>query len=275
MKNKYQKKKRKKNNDIDALKKRVNEQNFLSAVIDEKNSQIRVYTKDMLIKRCKRDSPKIARSFDRVCRDEISEMSERYAMCVSRIGDGFFRSMEAEDDFAIECSKLLMNASKTIGASFELLRAGYFLQPGMLLRSVVEVFCLISFIHIEEDGFKKYKEDGKFDINKTIRYGKELIPPLGYFQGMLSNEFVHIGDLHTDLSSIAEYTEMIPPLRVNLDIIKTAIWLTYIISELSFFQYFETHEFWTQKGENQFALDIDKDMEKWLGGQLKEKINDA
>lgn len=108
----------------------------------------------------------------------MKEMSKLYSTCVHKNGDGFIRAVDSKDEFAIQCGKLLMNATKTIQASVELIRIGYILQPAMLLRSIVEVFSLIAYMHVEDDGFEKFKAN-KVDINKTIKYGKKILPAIG------------------------------------------------------------------------------------------------
>jgi len=262
-KNKKKKKKSKQYNE-NTIDGRITEDNFLSAVIDHKNRQLRAYSNDMLIKRYNRDAKKIAKSFDKICKNEVVEISKLYSKCLFTISDGFLRSVDARDEFAIECGKLLMNASKTIQASVELIRVGYILQPGMLLRSVVEVFSLISYMHIEQDGFEKFK-DGKVDVNKTIKYGKQILPPIGQFQGLLSNQFVHISELHSEFNNITEYKEMIEPLKINLNLIRVSIWLSAIISELVFYEYFEEHDFWNRKSKYEYELKIQDNISDWMG----------
>ncbi len=273
MKKKKRKKTRKEDNNI--LGHRVNEKNFLGALIDQENKTIHVYTNDMLIKRCKREAPRVARSFDKLCKDEIPVLSLNFSRCAQRIGDGFHRAVDDNDEMAIESGQLLMNALKTIEASYELLRNGYILQPAMLLRSVIEVFCLIAYFNIQEGGFNEFKTNKKFDINKTVWHGKQLIEPLGQFQGMLSNNFVHISELHSAFNIVEEYKEMTDPLKMNLDFLRISIWITYIVSELAFIKHFEEHEFWNRVEEYKYELNPTKDMDKWLGLELKEQINNA
>ncbi len=156
---------------------RVKKENFLGAVLDHENKQFRVYTNDMLINRYARDSVNVAKSFDKLCEAQMKKISELYSKSVYYIGDGFVRSVENSDEIGVECGKLLMNAMQTITASVELLRNGYILQPGMLLRSIVETFSLISYILLESTAFNEFK-GGKIDINSTIKYGKKVFPPL-------------------------------------------------------------------------------------------------
>lgn len=138
---------------------KVREDNFLGAVLDHKNKQLRVYTNDMLINRYSRDSVNVAKSFDKLCEAQMKKISELYSKSVYYIGDGFVRSADDAYDIGIECGKLLMNGMQTITGSVELLRNGYILQPGMLLRSVVETFSLISYILLEPNSIKPQRSN--------------------------------------------------------------------------------------------------------------------
>ena len=209
----------------------------------------------MLVKRVTRESKIAAKSFNRLCKNEITQMNNAFSTSVYIIGNGFKRAVDAEDDICVECGKLLMNACNTIQASFEILRAGYILQPGMLLRSVIETFSVISYVITVSTGYQQLI-DGEIDGNKTIKYGKKVIPTLGKLHGLLSNNFVHTSKLHSDFNIILEYKEMTEPLRINLDMIKAAIWHIEVISELVYFHYFEGHEYWKRLGENQYAFDL-------------------
>lgn len=242
---------------------RVSEENFLSAVIDKESKQIRIYTNDMLTKRMHRDSRKIAKSFDKLCNDELLEINKMYSESIYLIGDGFVRATKEDSQIKIISGKLLMNASHTIQASVELLRLGYILQPGMLLRSVVETFCTVSYFILEAEGLQKYI-DGKLDVNKTIIYGKKVVPPIGRFQGMLSNKFVHIGQLHGDFNFIIDYKEMSNPLRINLNLIKVAIWLVYVIGELVYYDYFSQHKYWVKIDVNKYEFEQNDETKEWM-----------
>ena len=242
---------------------KVREDNFLGAVLDYKNKQLRVYTKDMLINRYSRDSVNVAKSFDKLCEAQMKKISELYSKSVYYIGDGFVRSADDSYDIGVECGKLLMNAMQTITGSVELLRNGYILQPGMLLRSVVETFSLISYILLEPNAFNEFKCE-KIDINSTIKYGKKVLPPLGEFQGLLSNNFVHISKLHSDFNIIKVYDEMIEPLNLNLGMIKSAVWMLYIITELVYYNYFDEHLFWNKKSKYEYVFKGKEGANSWM-----------
>lgn len=242
---------------------RVNKDNFLGAVLDHESKQFRIYTNDMLINRYTRDSMNVSKSFDILCGAQMKKISELYSKTYYYIGEGFIRATENSDEVGNECGKLLMNAIQTITASVELLRNGYILQPGMLLRSIVETFSLISYILLEPKAFNKFKS-GKINIPSTIKYGKEVLPPLGLFQGLLSNNFVHISHLHSEFNVITSYNEMTEPLCLNLSMIKSAIWMLYVITELVYYNYFDEHLFWDKKNKYEYIFKGRENADAWM-----------
>lgn len=255
--------KQKRRRDDIAFGEKVTEENFLRATIDPENKQIRVYTNDMLIKRLHRESNKIAKSFDNFCKVDLVEISRLFSEAVYLIGNGNKRYVGQNYETKISCGKLLINAMNTIQASVELLRSGYILQPGMLLRSVIETVSTISYFMIEPEGYKKYVE-GKLDVNKTIKYGKQVIPPLGNIHSFLSNNFVHISSLHGDFNIVTEYKEMTEPLSINLSMIKTAIWLIFIISELVYYDYVDKHLYWERLEGNGYKFELTGEIKEWM-----------
>ncbi|WP_431087671.1 hypothetical protein [Paenibacillus sp. 8b26] len=263
-------KKKKKVKDTKFLEGRIHEGNFLGAVIDNANNQIRVYSNDMLQKRIQRDSYRIGKSFDKLCNDELSQMGELFSKATYLISNGFFRANQKEDEMKVTCSKLLMNASSTIQASVELLRTGYTLQPCMLLRSVIETISTIAYFLMESDAHQVYLDD-KLDVNKTIKYGKQLIPNLGYLQGVLSNHFVHISSLHSDLHGITKHTEITQPLKINLNMIKVCIWCLFVTSEVTFYDYFDDHIYWTKISDYEYKFEQSDEEKKWMREFIKEE----
>lgn len=267
MKKRKTKKNKKKNKNF--LDGRIQEDNFLGAVLDNVNKQIRVYSKDMLQKRIQRESKKIGRSFDKLCGDELTEMSELFSKANFLISNGFFCAAQKENEVKVTCGKLMLNASKTIQAAVELLRIGYTLQPCMLLRSVIETISTIAYFLMEPDGHNIYIE-GKLDVNKTIKYGKKLIPNLGQLQGLLSNHFVHISSLHSELNGIT-HNEITQQLRVNLNMIKVCIWCLYVTSEVTYYDYFDEHMYWGKISENEYRFKQNEEAKRWMNDYLKEE----
>ncbi|MEK4073559.1 hypothetical protein MHI01_06610 [Paenibacillus sp. FSL M7-0656] len=265
MKNKKMKKRKKQ-----FLDGRIHEKNFLGAVIDNENNQVRVYSKDMLQKRIQRDSFGIAKSFDKVYSNELIPISELFSKANYIISNSFFRANYEDDSVKVTCTQLMMNAAATIQSSVELLRLGYTLQPCMLLRSVIETISTVAYFIIEPEGHKIY-QDGKLDVNKTIKYGKQLIPNLGSLQGLLSNHFVHISSLHSELNGLTKHTKNNQPTRINLNMIMVCTWCLYVTSEIVFYDYFDEHIYWNKIDEGQFKFEQSEEDKKWMSEFLKEE----
>ncbi|WIV20240.1 hypothetical protein QPK24_05955 [Paenibacillus polygoni] len=267
---KRKKRKKQKIKEIRFLDGRIHEGNFLGAVVDNVNNQIRVYSNDMLQKRIQRDSNTIGKSFDKLCSDELVQMGELFSKANYLISNAFFRANHKEDEMKVTSSKLLMNAASTIQAAVELLRIGYTLQPCMLLRSVIETISTVAYFMMEPGGHQVYL-DGKLDVNKTIKYGKQLIPNLGQLQGILSNHFVHISSLHSDLNGITKHIEITPPLRINLNMIKVCTWCLFVTSEVTFYDYFDDHKYWIKVAEGQYKFIQSDDDKKWMSEFFKDE----
>lgn len=111
---------------------------IIGIVQDNKNKQLQIFTKDMLINQIKRDSKKIEKSFDKLCKNDIDKISELFSYAQIIILNAFRFSVDEKDDKRLTCSKLLLNASNSLVASVELLRKGFVLQPGMIIRNIIE-----------------------------------------------------------------------------------------------------------------------------------------
>ncbi len=265
---KTKKQKRKKHTREELIHKKLMSPYHLAAVIDDENNQIRFYSKDMLLKRIKKDSPKVSRSFDRICHNEIHEISDLFSRISFLASNGYYIAEKVKDDMRITSSQLIINALSTIQAALETLRLGYILQPGILLRSVIETISTVAYFIIVPEGFSIYS-DGKLDANKTIKYGKQVVPDLGSFHGILSNHYVHINEIHTQLSGLTEFNEMTDDLKINLGLIKATIWSLFVATEFAFCSYFSGINYWRIISENEIMYQESEDAKKWKSDFFK------
>lgn len=224
---------------------------------------LQIFTKDMLINQIKRDSKKIERSFDKICEKDIEKISELFSQAQFLIVNAFRVSVDEKDDKKFTCSKLLLNASNSLVASVELLRKGFVLQPGMIIRNVIETICTVCYIILEDDGHEKFNS-GKLDSTITVRYGKKVIEPIGRMNGLLSNQFVHIGHLHNDMNPLIEYKERTEQLIINIGFIKSATWLIYVASELVFYDVLDEHIYWNKISKYGYEYNPSHDAKKLM-----------
>ncbi|UWG96232.1 hypothetical protein LPY66_15180 [Dehalobacter sp. DCM] len=245
-------------------KKKFPEFNKVVGIVqDNDNRQIQIFTKDMLINQIKRDSKKIEKSFDKLCGSDIEKISEFFSQAQFLIVNAFRVSVDKEDDRRLTCSKLLLNASNSLVASIELLRKGFVLQPGMIIRNILETICTVCYIILEDDGHEKFIS-GKLDSTYTVKYGKKVIEPIGRMNGLLSNQFVHMSDLRNDINPLVEYKEKTEQLTINIGFIKSATWLIYVASELVFYNVLDDHLYWNKISEYGYEYNPSEETKKWM-----------
>jgi len=110
-----------------------------SAFIPEgEKKKIIIFTDDMLINQLRRDGPKIEESFDRLCANELSELSELLSKTNGLIYSGLSIGVQKEDELRSACAQLLLNGTNSFAAATAILRMGYVLQPGIIVRAILE-----------------------------------------------------------------------------------------------------------------------------------------
>lgn len=177
-------------------------------------------------------------------------------------------ALDNEENRKSTCSKLLFNASNSVIASVEILRKGFILQPGMIIRNIVETVSTVCYIMLEEDGHEKFIT-GNLDSTDTIKYGKKVIEPIGRINGLLSKQFVHISSLYHDINPLIEYTEKNEPLDLNIEFIKSATWLIYVVSELVFYDILDEHYYWNKISEYAYAYNPSLETRQWAENFFK------
>ena len=199
----------------------------------------------VLINQITRDAERIAKSFDDLHGSRVKDISKQFAHCFGLLTSGMIQATQEEDELRIACGELLSNALNSIAASTYLVRGGFVLQPGPVIRSCIEALAVVLHLIQFQEDLKKYREH-KFDSTRTIASAKRVFPPFGKMYGLLSREFTHIGQLHKQLTSIREYTQGYEPLEMNLQFIASAVWMSYVCCELTFLDVVAAPRYWTE-----------------------------
>ena len=118
-------------------------ENTAAVFFDSERQQIVFGTKDMLLNQLRRDSPKIAESFDKLCEPNLASLSEELGRTSTLCFLAFRRAQASGDEPRRVVALLLINALNSVCAAVEVLRAGYRLQPSMILRNTVETVCVV------------------------------------------------------------------------------------------------------------------------------------
>jgi len=160
-------------------------ENTAAIVFNPDEKRIAVVTKDILVNQISRDGPIIAKSFDRLTKNDIRAMSAVVADAMGLM----FRHMPVDtEDYKPTCARLLSSILTTFMASIEVARHGYRRPYGAMVRNIVEGIATILHISIEPAALKDFHA-GNLQSTKSITVAKKVLPEFGRVYGTLSQYF--------------------------------------------------------------------------------------
>jgi hypothetical protein len=216
-----------------------------AVIIDQEKRQIIEIRKSVPINQISRDAEKIAKSFDALHGNDLMPISEQFALSYALLTSGMLKASQDEDDLRIACGELLSNSLTSLAAATYLVRGGFVLQPGSIIRSSFESLAVVLHLIQYQSDLAAHRSHA-FDSTRAIASAKREFPPFGKMYGLLSKEFTHIGKLHKQLTPIREYAESNEALTANLQFISTGVWMCYVTSELAFLDVVANPRYWTQ-----------------------------
>lgn len=229
---------------------------------DDDEKQLVIFSSEMLINQLRRDGPSIEASFDRLCDGELRELSSFLSTTLGMIYTGLKSSIKRDDELRSACAQLLLNASNSFAASVAVLRMGYVLQPGIMIRSLIEATSTALHLIQHPVDLAKYKNHTLHSPN-TIAAAKTALPPFGQLYGYFSDNFAHIGRLHKSVTPLREFTERHEALNLNLSSLRMAAWLLYVTSELAFNHLLDEPRYWFPV-EGGFKYDPSAEERTWM-----------
>lgn len=235
-----------------------------SAMIDPEAKKLYLFTDDMLINQLRREGPRIEASFDALCANDLAELSSLCSKANGLFFSGMAVGTKQEDDLRVACSQLLMNAANSFAAAVAVLRMGYVLQPGIILRSLLEAVSTSLHLLLNPMDLHAYNSH-TLQSPKTIAAAKKVLPPFGVLYGNFSDNFAHIGHLHKSITPVREYTERHEALNVNLSMLRIAAWLLYVTAELVFNELVASPRYW-HPVEQGYAYAPSEDEKAWMQG---------
>lgn len=207
----------------------------IGAITDVEQKTIHVLTDDMLVKQLQRDAHRIGASFDRLCLDEIRTMSRLFSRLSLGLYAGIRKATNDEDELRTSCFHLLSNALHSFIAAATILRNGFRLQPGVLVRNILETLTAVICIFSSETDWRDFKAD-RLKPEQKIGAANKVIPIFGRAYGYFSERFAHIRAGYGEPNWLVSYESVDEPLRANLYFLKLSLWLIYVVVELVFFE---------------------------------------
>lgn len=216
-----------------------------AVIVDEANNRLIEVRKTVLINQITRDAERIAKSFDELCAGDLEGISEQFALCYALLTSGMLKAARDEDDLRIACGELLSNSLNSLAAATYMLRGGFVLQPGSVIRSCYESLAVVLHLIQFQQDLPSHRSH-TFESTRAIGSAKKVFPPFGKMYGMLSKEFTHIGKLHKQLTPIREYTSSYEPLSLNLQFIATGVWMSFVVCELTYLDVVAKPRYWSE-----------------------------
>ena len=228
-----------------------------------------VVTSDVLVNQLRRDALRIAESFDELCDPDLQELSALYSEA-SAILVVAFRRLDACTPAQAWAAEVLMNVGGSISAAALVLRSGYTLVPGVVLRNSVEAMAVCLHGLQRPDDIEKIKS-GAFNTPKAINTAKRVIPPFGHLNGLLSNAFTHIGPLHQEVKPLVPFTNRKEPgLDLNLALLRSVVWIFYVVSEFAFINFIHNStRYWKVRSSKEAQYSPSEHEIEWMKNFLE------
>jgi hypothetical protein len=208
-----------------------------------------------------------ASEFDSLYGDDVEEISKLYSESLAYIRFACEDSTSDEKSLRSVQSRLLLNAAKSFSAAVHLLRTGYVLQPGVLVRSALETIGVAVYLCVRPGELKRY-EDGTLESTRCIGEAKGVLPWFGELYGSLSEQFVHIGRLHALPNYSFAYTKRHPAVGTNLLILRRLAWMLSVATEFIFTEHFTELRYFRRLESGKYVYLPSKTEPEWLAAFL-------
>lgn len=212
-----------------------------AAFFDPISGELIAMPHDCLLREIRTESPKRAAEFDRKFHADASAVSREWAVTLGVVALGLrYSGMEPVNLEHRRVGIILSNALQTLAAALELLRYGYALQPGILLRSCVEAVAMAFDLQANSKSMDRFKR-GTYRSSGAIGRAKRLFRVLEPVYGILSEQHTHIGGAHERAYSFEEHGQ---DAANQLVLIKAAMALLAVGVELIFYEVVSEPRFW-------------------------------
>jgi hypothetical protein len=237
-----------------------------------------IFEKSLLINLLKNTCIETNISFDNVYDYDLKYISLIYSRILCKYNMAYNQALLTNNSLHITSGDLIRNASNTLLASTQLLRCGFRLQSGILLRNIIETCACIVQLITEEGAYKKFIED-RLNSPQSIGKANKIIPIFGRVWGLLSNNQVHINNIiHTGNYPIDSYKDKSEtPVNITIGLIGYSLMILEITTELVFCKNIaiEDLKYWILKsnGRCQFIPPSNCNEINWMEGAFSDFVN--
>ena len=219
-------------------------QRVLDAFLDHERKVAVVVSNDFLIQTLRRDCPEIANHFDEDFAEELQELNDQFCQVMAIwIRAWHLDKAVQPPEVRMAIFLLLSNAAQTFIAALELLRHGFRLQPGILIRGLIENLTTVCHLGQRPQDLAAI-QSGKLSSTDTLAAAKRVIPIFGPLYGLFSDTFVHVSQCHFDFNPVVRCSATDEAVTANFSFLRMGVWLLYVVIELAFFPEVDRHRYW-------------------------------
>jgi len=207
-------------------------------------------------------------------------IDELYSTATFVVLAGMKKAAREDVQKNITIATLLYHTGLGLSAATQLVRLGYPLSVGVIVRNVLETIATVIHLGTYPEDLQRFR-DGELKSSKTFSTAKTIIPFLGRMNGILSDEFVHLGKLYTEPQPFRKYdSRQDSGLDTALGMLKMTVWLFYLTAELQFHDTIPEPRYWKSEGvvsEKQVQLLYGPSPEerKWMTEFLGTTLEDS
>ena len=210
------------------------------------------------------NSTENAKSFDSVQIAVGTNFNDRFHISALTLSAGRRKAQVEKDDIRVMLSLMISNATVSLIGTLELIRNGYRLQPGLLLRNSSEICATILDIFMDKERYSEYI-NRQLKSNKSITRASKVVPLFGKMYGLFSDMYVHINDLHSTDMRISGYSDPKEvPLAMNLFFSHMVLWALLLVTELVFFDVVLTPRYWVQNEDKTYTYSAIESEKSWI-----------
>jgi hypothetical protein len=216
-------------------------ENVAAAYRDQE--KIVLITKDFMLNQLRRDAPSIGESFDECVGGELDKISELVGKTYGILAPKIVGTNLIEKDLTSTSARLLHHAGTTLIGAVHLARGGFRRQYMVLIRSVFEAVAVVIRLCADPKALANFYA-GIMDSTKAVNAANKLFPAFGRMYGMLSREFVHIGENQAAFEGMGDYSKDDDDLKLILSSMKMTAWVMYVATELVFIEFVPRPRYW-------------------------------
>jgi len=160
------------------------------------------------------------------------------------------------------CYSILKTSLKSIYASLELLRNGYKLQPGIIIRQAIESQCVSLFLKKYPKKLSLYRTDELLK-DEVIVAAFGIVPCFGRHYNFFLQLYRGLIELHQNDNEHLSNLKNDNTVLLNLHFIRLSVWMLIIAIENVFFEYLPKKRYWV-KCKKGYVYRPNKDEQIWM-----------